>query len=250
MKRLLLPVLLLAPAAAWTDHPPVAVQGGRLAEAHGHRLELVTRGDSMTLLLTDEHNQPLAAEGWNGKATVLASGAKATVDLRPAGGNRLSGAIPAAAELAAAVVTVSTGGHTMSVRFPALAAAEPPAPALAAKGEPVYRAQCASCHGAGLEGQAGWQTAAAKVEDKKAPPLDATGHAWLHSDDDLALSVRNGSAPMPAFAGTLSEDDIRAVVAYMKSTWPAATLAQQPKAAASAKPGAAPMANDHSSHRH
>ena len=35
---------------------------------------------------------------------------------------------------------------------------------------------------------------------------------------------------MPAFAGGLKDDEIAAVIAYFKASWPAATLAQQPKA--------------------
>lgn len=246
MKRILL--LLVIPTVAWADHPAVAVQGGRLAEVHGHRLEFVTRGETVELLLTDEHNRPIAAEGWSGKAAMLAAGAKATVALAPAGGNKLAGKAPVGAELAAAVVNVVQGDHAMSVRFPALQPAEPPAAALAARGGTVYRDICAACHGERLEGQAGWQTPAAKVEDKKAPPLDPTGHAWHHSDDDLAQSIRQGSAPMPGYAGTLPEEDIRALVAYMKSTWPAATLAQQPKTAAVKKASMAPAG--HSAHHH
>lgn len=241
MNRILLLSLALVPSVAWADHPPVAVQGGRLADSHGHRLEFVTRGEAVEVLITDEHNQPVSVAGWSGKATMLAKGAKANVDLAPAGGNKLAGKAPAGAELAAAVVALTHEDHPVTARFPALQPAEQPSAALATRGKAVYAEKCASCHGGKLEGQEGWQTPAAKVADKKAPPLDATGHAWHHSDADLTAAIVRGSEPMPAYGEVLKDEDIQALVAYMKSTWPAATLAQQPKESAVKKAGMAPM---------
>ena len=63
-----------------------------------------------------------------------------------------------------------------------------------------------------------------------APPHDASGHSWHHSDAALfrltkqgvAAVVGNGyQSDMPAFAEVLSDDEIRAVLDYIKSTWPA-----------------------------
>lgn len=62
-----------------------------------------------------------------------------------------------------------------------------------------------------------------------APPHDASGHSWRHSDEVLFNVTRNGLKPyagenyesdMPAFAGTLKDDEIRAVIEFVKSTWP------------------------------
>lgn len=61
-----------------------------------------------------------------------------------------------------------------------------------------------------------------------APPHDATGHTWHHSDKQLFDLTRNGVAntlpgyesDMPAFKGVISDDEIWAVLAYIKSTWP------------------------------
>lgn len=227
---------LIAAAPALADHPPVAHQGGRLAEAHGHRMELITTGSSFEVLLKDEHDRPMPAQGFGGKAIVLAPSGKAEVPLRP-DGDKLTGPLPAGAELAAAVVSLRAGdGHVMNARFRALPPATAPSPALAAKGRAVYEAQCASCHGARLEGQDGWRTQPAAGAAKLAPPLDATGHGWQHDDEQLANTIRKGAAPMPPFAGVLSEQDIQAVIAYFKSSWPAATLAQQPKPPAAESP--------------
>lgn len=62
-----------------------------------------------------------------------------------------------------------------------------------------------------------------------APPHDDTGHTWHHTDEVLVGITKNGLVPpyapagyesdMPAFAGRLSDDEIRAVLAYIKSHW-------------------------------
>lgn len=98
-----------------------------------------------------------------------------------------------------------------------------------ALGETVYAAHCAACHGANLEGEPDWR-------DRKpdgllpAPPHDETGHTWHHPDQVLfeltkyGLPNEIGGQPyrsaMPAYEGTLSDDEILAVLSYIKSTWP------------------------------
>jgi mono/diheme cytochrome c family protein len=90
---------------------------------------------------------------------------------------------------------------------------------------------CAACHGAKLEGQPKWRE---RLPNGRlpAPPHDETGHTWHHPDALLFNIVRNGIEPyappgyksdMPAFADRLSDDDIRAVLAFIKSTWPEET---------------------------
>lgn len=98
-------------------------------------------------------------------------------------------------------------------------------------GRAIYVAKCASCHGANLEGQPDWQSAR---EDGTypAPPHDETGHTWHHGDTMLRDYIRRGgqavlddmvvdfTSGMPGFGEELTEDDIGAVLAYIRSTWP------------------------------
>jgi mono/diheme cytochrome c family protein len=96
-------------------------------------------------------------------------------------------------------------------------------------GRTVYAAQCARCHGANLEGQPNWKER--QVNGRlPAPPHDASGHTWHHPDADLFGIAKHGLTPyappgyqsdMPAFDGVLSDNQIAAVLAYIKSTWPA-----------------------------
>jgi mono/diheme cytochrome c family protein len=96
-----------------------------------------------------------------------------------------------------------------------------------ARGRQVYSTRCASCHGANLEGQPNWQQQQGGIFP--APPLDQTGPAWRRSDQWLFAIVRDGGqamAPpgtvsgMPPFGGGLGDEDIQAVLAYIKSSWP------------------------------
>lgn len=97
-----------------------------------------------------------------------------------------------------------------------------------ARGKAVYAAQCASCHGANLEGQPNWRQRL-PTGRFPAPPHDATGHTWHHSDPLLFDLVKHGvqshappgyQSDMPAFAKILADADIWAVLAFIKSTWP------------------------------
>lgn len=104
-----------------------------------------------------------------------------------------------------------------------------------ATGRKVYTANCAACHGVALEGQPDWKHVNAQGR-LPAPPLDGTGHGWRHSDAALfhfvKFSVLDEAGPdyrtdMPAFADRLSDDQIRAVIAYIKSRWPVGVRAAQ-----------------------
>lgn len=97
------------------------------------------------------------------------------------------------------------------------------------EGQRIYAAECASCHGAKLEGQANWQT---RRPDGRlpAPPHDASGHTWHHPTEQLFAIVKFGMVPpnapegyvsdMPAFAGKLTDRQIANVLAWIESQWP------------------------------
>ncbi|MGA0542950.1 c-type cytochrome [Neotabrizicola sp. VNH66] len=96
------------------------------------------------------------------------------------------------------------------------------------QGRQVYADQCASCHGADLKGQPDWRSPLPSGR-LPAPPHDESGHTWHHADEVLLRIVREGTAAvvgggyesdMPGFADVLSDAEIRAVLAYIKSTWP------------------------------
>jgi mono/diheme cytochrome c family protein len=97
-----------------------------------------------------------------------------------------------------------------------------------ARGEAIYAEACASCHGANLEGQPNWKSPGPDGR-LPAPPHDDTGHTWHHPDRLLlqitALGtgavVGNGyESNMPGFGGLYSEQELRDVLAWIKTQWP------------------------------
>lgn len=95
-----------------------------------------------------------------------------------------------------------------------------------ALGQQVYAANCAACHGATLQGQPDWRR---RGEDGRmpAPPHDDSGHTWHHADRQLFAITKLGigavvpgyESDMPVYAGILTDDEIAAALAYIKSTW-------------------------------
>ncbi len=100
---------------------------------------------------------------------------------------------------------------------------------IVAQGRTLYADYCAACHGADLQGEPNWRERDADGY-LPAPPHDATGHTWHHPDRQLIDITRRGieavvgngyKSRMPGFADSLTDGQIIAILAYIKSTWPA-----------------------------
>ena len=132
-----------------------------------------------------------------------------------------------AAALAVLACSPSAGGEPQS--------ADASDAELVARGRGIYDQQCASCHGVNLEGQPNWRL---RNDDGTlpAPPHDESGHTWHHPDDVLFQLTKQGTAAfladgyksnMPAYADILTDAEIWAVLAYVKSRWPPEIQAAQ-----------------------
>jgi mono/diheme cytochrome c family protein len=82
--------------------------------------------------------------------------------------------------------------------------------AFAADGAAVFKAKCAMCHGA--DGSA--STGMGKSMGLKPP---SSPEVQRMSNADLTSVVTNGKGKMPAYKGKLSDDEISAVVKYVKT---------------------------------
>jgi mono/diheme cytochrome c family protein len=95
-----------------------------------------------------------------------------------------------------------------------------------ASGQALYAQHCAQCHGANLEGQPDWKKPLPNGK-YPAPPHDDSGHTWHHGDALLLAITANGGdgtgdmshGDMPAFRDKLSEGQMHAVLAFLKSRW-------------------------------
>ncbi|MFW7342351.1 cytochrome c [Pollutimonas sp. H1-120] len=109
--------------------------------------------------------------------------------------------------------------------------------ALVVQGKAIYANNCVACHGEALQGQPNWRE---RLPNGRlpAPPHDKTGHTWHHPDAMLFNMVKNGLVPgktappgyesdMPAYGEILTDEEIVAVLAYIKSDWPSKVLQAQ-----------------------
>ena len=97
-----------------------------------------------------------------------------------------------------------------------------------AQGKQLYTENCASCHGDKLEGEPDWQSP--KPDGlRPAPPHDDSGHTWHHPDAQIfdltkrgvaAVGGRGYESAMIGYEDVLSDAEILATLAYIKSTWP------------------------------
>lgn len=93
---------------------------------------------------------------------------------------------------------------------------------LLASGQAVYEANCAECHGPNGEGQPNWRRPGPDGI-LPAPPHDSSGHTWHHPDSQLLTIIAQGgftpNSTMPAYEDLLSEEEMEAVLAYIKTFW-------------------------------
>lgn len=88
-------------------------------------------------------------------------------------------------------------------------------PDLVAQGREVYMQVCAECHAERGQGYA---------DHPSAPPLDDSGHAWHHPDQQIYGWIVNGKlgvagGGMPALGDRLTDEEVQAVIAYLHSLW-------------------------------
>ncbi|MBU1307798.1 MAG: c-type cytochrome [Alphaproteobacteria bacterium] len=114
------------------------------------------------------------------------------------------------------------------------------APSIAQTARPdgavLYQDNCGRCHGGSLEGQPDWMT---RLPNGRlpAPPHDSSGHTWHHSDDQLLRIIRDGLAAiapgyetdMPAFGNSLTDEEIIAILDFIKQDWPERERSYQQK---------------------
>ena len=92
---------------------------------------------------------------------------------------------------------------------------ESSASGLTERGAALYQTNCLRCHGGATGGN---------LRDLP-PPHNANGHTWHHTDQQLEDIVLNGFSfsveeqKMPAFKDKLTPEEVKAVLAYIKTWW-------------------------------
>ncbi|MBF0627301.1 MAG: hypothetical protein HQL91_03680 [Magnetococcales bacterium] len=90
-RLLLLLTLLLCSPRLHADGVLKPVHGGRMVEADGYRLELVSGNGPLELYVTDHDNRPVAVKNAKAKVTWMGETGKKELSLIPTEGNRLTG---------------------------------------------------------------------------------------------------------------------------------------------------------------
>jgi mono/diheme cytochrome c family protein len=128
---------------------------------------------------------------------------------------------------AIAIVLVSCSPGAVSDPVIILETAAPPVPTIDANqvvvGQELYDQYCGSCHGEDLVGEENWKERKADGTFP-APPHDTSGHTWHHPDDLLLEIIAQGGdqalgSTMPGFAEELTEDEMAAILEYIKTFW-------------------------------
>lgn len=142
----------------------------------------------------------------------------------------------AAAITFATIFTIGAAVFAYSQNTNSNGVANPKDPKQVALGKKVYAETCASCHGENFEGeQEDWKTF--KEDDTlPAPPHNDKGHTWHHGDALLFKYTKEGGqsiggpdfkSGMPGFAEQLSDDEVWAALAYIKTSWTEKQLQRQ-----------------------
>ncbi len=142
--------------------------------------------------------------------------------------------------IAAVVAIVVTAAVMLIERRLASTATDADAarPAQVALGRVLYRQHCAYCHGSDREGHEDWRPDT-PVASGLGPALDERSPSVDRSDREVFERVKFGGQPflppstrshMPAFEFNLTDAQIWALVAYLKSRWPEEVLARHERA--------------------
>lgn len=90
------------------------------------------------------------------------------------------------------------------------------------QGQGLFTTYCMACHGVNGVGERPDDIYAVDSYGYVAPPLDDTGHAWHHTDDQLIRTIMEGSprnSRMVAWEHLLTADEALSIVSYVKSLW-------------------------------
>jgi len=91
------------------------------------------------------------------------------------------------------------------------------------RGEPLFRENCAVCHGGEAQGLARDWRQPLPDGNYLPPPLNGSAHAWHHPLHVLQRTIELGGAPvggqMPGFSDRLDREERLAIIAWFQDKW-------------------------------
>lgn len=105
------------------------------------------------------------------------------------------------------------------------------------QGRQIYYANCVACHDERLRGKPTWDK---KVQSQKmaGTPLNADGLLWQRTDAQIFAAIADGAIDVngarrqihdKGYRPPLTDDDVQALITFIKSTWTAPQEENQPK---------------------
>jgi len=142
--------------------------------------------------------------------------------------------------------TLMLGGLALTIwaMYPNVPGANPRDPVQVALGQKIYSSNCASCHGVDLEGETSDWKIRKPDGFMAAPPHNDEGHTWHHEDALLFNYTKKGGnevipgdfkSGMPGFGEILTDEEIWAVLTFIKSKWSVKNLERQERMSAMAR---------------
>ena len=95
-----------------------------------------------------------------------------------------------------------------------------------AQGQELFGKNCAACHGKEAEGENRAHFRGGRKDDGGywAPALNGYAHTWHHPPQMLFSIIKDGSpaegSPMKGWKDKMTDEEIRAVLTYLRSIWP------------------------------
>jgi hypothetical protein len=118
-RRLFLAAAALVPSLAHAHEPRKGPHGGTLVDAGAYHVEVVMKGVTVDVYVSDGADRPVPATGFKATAILAIDGKPQRIVLEPADGNRLTGqsTIAASGVPKGAVLLTASDGKTAQARI-------------------------------------------------------------------------------------------------------------------------------------
>ena len=106
-------------AAAFAHAPEKGKNGGQQTDAGNYHVEVVARGNTLEVFVTDHSETAVSTKGFKGTAVLVVNGKAQRIILAPRGANVLSGTSPVelSTPVRGAVQITNTDNETVQAKF-------------------------------------------------------------------------------------------------------------------------------------
>lgn len=110
---------VLLAGAAVAHAPEKGKNGGQQTDAGNFHVEVVVKGNTLDVFVTDHSETPVSTKGFKGIAVLIVNGKPAQIKLAPRGDNVLTGTSPVAlsAPVKGAVQITGSDNQTVQAKF-------------------------------------------------------------------------------------------------------------------------------------